>query len=251
MIVPAIPTPHIEAEKDAVAKTVLMPGDPKRAEFIAKTFLTAPVLINDIRGVHGYTGTYQGAPVSVMASGMGMPSMGIYSYELYAAYDVRNIIRVGTAGGLCERVRLRELVIAQGACTDSNYASQYHLNGTFAPIADYGLLSKAVAVAENHQFKYCVGNVLSTDMFYTDNDGRLDSETSVNMWGKMGVLAVEMEAAALYMNAARFGRRALAVCTISDHLMTGEALDALSRERTFTDMMTLALETAAAVNHDA
>ena len=230
------PTPHINAQNGDFAKTVLMPGDPLRAKFIAETFLENPRLVNNVRGIQGYTGTYKGVPVSVMASGMGMPSIGIYSYELFSAFGVENIIRVGSAGGMQASVKVRDIVIGMGACTNSNYASQYGLCGTFAPIASYDLLRTCVDKAEKLGYNHHVGNLLSSDTFYSD-------DTSSD-WGKMGVLAVEMEAAALYMNAARLGKRALAICTVSDHLLTGEATSSEERQLSFTEMMTLALETA-------
>ena len=230
------PTPHINAMPGDFAKTVLMPGDPLRAKFIAENFLENPRLVNNVRGIHGYTGTYKSVPVSVMASGMGMPSIGIYSYELFSAYEVENIIRVGSAGGMQSHIKLRDIVIGMGACTNSNYAIQYDLKGTFAPIANYKLLATCVDKADKMGVCYHVGNLLSSDTFYTD-------DTSSN-WGKMGVMAVEMEAAALYMNAARLGKNALAICTISDHLITNEETTSEEREKSFTDMITLALETA-------
>ncbi len=238
------PTPHINATPTDFAKTVLMPGDPLRAKFIAENFLTDAKLVNNVRGIHGYTGTYKGTPVSVMASGMGMPSIGIYSYELFNFFDVDNIIRVGSAGGMSENVKVRDIIIAQGACTDSNYAHTFNLPGTFAPIASFNLLKTAVNKADELNLKYCVGNVLSSDVFYGDMQGIPEEMTSSALWGKMGVLGVEMEAAALYMNAARAGKNALAILTVSDHLLTGEALSAEDRQNTFTDMMKLSLETA-------
>ncbi len=239
------PTPHIDAAPEQFAKTVLMPGDPLRSKFIAENFLQEPVLVNNVRGVQGYTGTYRGVPVSVMASGMGMPSIGIYSYELFHFFGVETIIRVGSAGGLSRRVKLRDLIVGMGACTDSNYASQFHLPGVFAPIADYHLLSVCMDTAKGLGLANCVvGNVLSSDLFYGDEDGLPEMQRAVSLWGKMGVLAVEMESAALYLNAARAGKRALGIFTVSDHLLTGEALSAADRQTTFTDMMSLALETA-------
>ncbi len=232
-------TAHIEANSGDFAKTVLMPGDPLRAKFIAENFLENARLINNVRGVQGYTGTYKGVPVSVMASGMGMPSMGIYSYELYNFFGVENIIRVGSAGAYSEKAKIKDIVIGMGACTDSNYAHQFYLPGTFAPIADFGILEKCVEKARELKLNFLVGNIISADTFYNEPEDK-----SVELWGKMGVLAVEMEAAALYMNAARAGKKALAICTISDHLLTGEATTALERQTTFTDMMRLALETA-------
>lgn len=238
------PTPHINASPEDFAPTVLMPGDPLRSEFIARNFLTGARLVNDVRGIHGYTGLYEGHPVSVMASGMGMPSIGIYSFELFSFFGVENIIRVGSAGSYQPGVRVRDIVLAQGACTDSTFAHQYHLPGTFAPIADFGLLRRCAGIAEKMSLKYHVGNVVSSDVFYGDTTGLSDSLKPVAAWSKMGVLAVEMETAALYMNAARTGKHALTVCTISDHLLTGEQTTAAERQSSFTDMMTLALKTA-------
>ena len=238
------PTPHINATPEDFAKTVLMPGDPLRAKFIAENFIDNPRLVNNVRGIQGYTGSYKGVPVSVMASGMGMPSIGIYSHELYNFFGVENIIRVGSAGGMSKKVGVRDIIIAQGACTDSSYAHTFHLPGTFAPIADYTLLSTAVNKAQEMKLSYTVGNVLSSDIFYGDTAGLSPDEAPAPLWGKMGVVGVEMEAAALYMNAARAGKRALAILTVSDHLLTGEALSAEQRQNSFTDMMKLSLETA-------
>lgn len=232
-----MPTPHNSAKPGDFAKTVLMPGDPLRAKFIADTFLENAKLVNNVRGIHGYTGTYKDVPVSVMASGMGMPSIGIYSYELFSQYDVDNIIRIGSAGAISAKLKLRDVVAAQGACTNSNFAHQYGLPGAFAPIADYTLLETAVAVAREIGVEMPVGNVLSSDTFY-------DASGSTMKWAEMGVLAVEMEAAALYMNAAKLGKRGLAICSISDSIVTGEELDAAQRQTTFTTMMKIALETA-------
>ncbi len=238
------PTPHINATPEDFAATVLMPGDPLRAKFIAENFLDGARLVNNVRGIQGYTGTYRGVPVSVMASGMGMPSIGIYSYELFNFFGVENIIRVGSAGGMSEKVHVRDIVIGMGACTDSNYASNYHLPGTFAPIADYGLLRAAIEQADKMNLSYHVGNVLSSDVFYGDSEGVPEGMQTRALWAKMGVLAVEMESAALYMNAARAGKRGLGIFTVSDHLVTGEATTAEERQNTFTDMMKLSLETA-------
>ena len=232
-------TPHNSAKKGDFAKTVLMPGDPLRAKFVAENFLTDAKLVNNVRGIGGYTGTYKGIPVSVMASGMGMPSMGIYSYELYKFYGVENIIRIGSAGALQAHIKLRELVFGMGACTTSNYVAQYGLHGTFAPTASWKLLSTAVSAAQELGMKYHVGNLLSSDVFYNE-----DADEANPAWTKMGVMAVEMEAAALYMNAARAGKNALAICTVSDHLITGEQTTAEERQTTFTAMMETALETA-------
>lgn len=234
----SIPTPHNEAKLGDIAKTVLMPGDPLRAKFIADTYLEDVVCFNKVRNMLGFTGTYKGKKVSVMGGGMGMPSIGIYSYELFNFYDVDNIIRIGSAGGLSDRVKLRDVVIGMGASTNSNYAAQYKLPGTFAPIADFDLLRKAVEAAEKLNIKTVVGNVLSSDTFYNDDKDAND------LWRKMGVLAVEMEAAALYMNAARAGKNALCILTISDHIYTGEELSAEDRQKTFRDMMEIALEIA-------
>ena len=238
------PTPHIACTPDDFAKTVLMPGDPLRAKFIAETFLTDPVLVNNVRGIQGYTGTCDGVRVSVMASGMGMPSIGIYSYELYNFFGVENIIRIGSAGAYSPDVHVRDVVIAQGACYDSNYAKQFNLPGTFSAISDYTLLSTAVETAKELGLRYHVGNLVSSDRFYGDPEAFTDAEQPLNAWGKMGVLCVEMEAAALFMNAARAGKRALAICTISDHLITGENLPAEARQNSFTEMMQLALAVA-------
>lgn len=228
-------TPHNSASKGDIAKTVLMPGDPLRAKFIAEHVLEDAVCFNRVRNMFGYTGTYKGKEVSVMGSGMGMPSMGIYSYELFSEYDVDRIIRIGSAGGYADDVHVRDVIIAMAASTDSNYASQYRLGGTFAPTADYGMLSAAVEAAQQKNIPVKVGNVLSTDVFY-----HVDSEYATR-WKNMGVLATEMECAALYMNAAYFGKKALGIFTVSDHLFTGEELSAEERETTFTDMMEIAL----------
>ncbi|MBR5230322.1 MAG: purine-nucleoside phosphorylase [Firmicutes bacterium] len=231
------PTPHISAKPGDFAETVLMPGDPLRAKFIAETFLEDAVLVNNVRGVQGYTGTYKGKRVSVMASGMGMPSIGIYSYELFNFYDVKNIIRVGTAGVVRPDLKVRDVVIGQGACTNSNFANQFNLPGNYAPICSYELLKKAVDAAEKMGVNPVVGNLYSSDCFYDDSMRLSD-------WQKMGVLAVEMEAAALYMNAARAGKNALAICTISDNPFTGEVTTAEERQMSFTKMMEIALEIA-------
>ena len=229
-------TPHNEAKPGDIAKTVLMPGDPLRSKFIADTFLENPKLVNNVRGVQGYTGTWKGKPVTVMASGMGMPSIGIYSHELFNFYNVDRIIRIGSAGSLSENVHVMDIVIAQGACTNSAWANQYKIPGTFAPIADYELLAKAVEVAKQQGTNTVVGNVLSSDPFYND-------DTTANAaWIKMGVLCVEMEAAALYMEAARSKKKALAVLTISDEILTGKELNSSDRQTGFHKMMELALE---------
>ncbi len=241
-------TPHIKAEKGDFAKTVLMPGDPLRSEFIAKNFLDDARLVNNVRGVQGYTGTYKNVPVSVMASGMGMPSMGIYSYELFSFFGVENIIRVGSIGSMSRDVNIRDIILGMGACTNSNYSANYNLPGTFAPIADFNILRVAAEKAEALGLNYHVGNVLSSDTFYNDEEDLEAREGALAKWGKMGVLGVEMEAAALYMNAARLKKSALAICTVSDSLVTGEATSSEERQTSFTEMMTLALETAIALN---
>ncbi len=233
-----VTTPHINTEKDAFGRTVLMPGDPLRSKFIAENFLENAVLVNNIRGIQGYTGTFKGIKVSVMASGMGMPTIGIYSYELFRFFDVQNIMRIGSTGAMQENVKVRDIVFGMGACTNSNYASQYGLGGTFAPIASYTLLKEAVAQAEQIGAQYHVGNILSSDVFYNDNSAANEG------WQKMGVLCVEMEAAALYMNAARCKKNALAILTVSDSLVTGEETTAQERQNSFTQMMEIALNTA-------
>lgn len=238
------PTPHINSKPEDFGQTVLMPGDPLRAKYIAENFLENPVLVNNVRGVQGYTGTYKGVRISVMASGMGIPSIGIYAYELFNAYGVRNIMRIGSAGSINHDIHVRDIVIAQGACTDSNFMHQYHLDGTFAPIASYEMMRTAVECCEAVGAKYHVGNVLSTDNFYNDDSGLPTDLQTVPMWQRMGVMACEMEAAGLYATAARWGKNALCICTISDHMLTGEELPAEERQTSFREMMTVALETA-------
>ena len=230
-------TPHIKASLGDFAKTVLMPGDPLRSKFIAENFLDDARLVNDVRGIQGYTGLYRGRPVSVMASGM-----GIYSYELFNLFGVENIIRVGSAGGLSPDIKIRDIIIGMGASTTSAFADCYGLGGSFSAIADYTLTSMAVAECQRLGIDHAVGNLLSSDTFYNPNPTALDG------WRKMGILGVEMEAAALYMNAAYAGKRALAICTVSDHILTGEALDSDARQSSFTDMMTVALNIAAALD---
>ena len=239
-----IPTPHIEAKQGDFADTVLMPGDPLRSKFIAEHFLEDAVLVNNVRGVQGYTGYYKGKRVSVMASGMGQPAIGIYSYELFNAYGVKNIMRIGSAGSINPDIHVRDIVIAQGACTDSNFMHQYHIDGTYAPIASYEMMRTAVECCEELGATYHVGNVLSTDNFYNDDDGLPEALKTVPMWQKMGVMACEMEAAGLYATAARWGKNALCICTISDHMLTGEELPAEERQTSFREMMQVALETA-------
>ncbi len=231
-----IPTPHINAKEGDFADTVLMPGDPLRAKYIAETYLEDAKCVTDVRNMLGFTGTYHGRKISVMGAGMGMPSIGIYSHELFNFYNVDRIIRIGSAGSLSENVHVMDIVIAQGACTNSAWANQYKIPGTFAPIADYELLAKAVEVAKQQGTNTVVGNVLSSDPFYND-------DTTANAaWIKMGVLCVEMEAAALYMEAARSKKKALAVLTISDEILTGKELNSSDRQTGFHKMMELALE---------
>lgn len=232
------PTAHNGAKLGEIAKTVLMPGDPLRAKFIAENFLEDVVQFNSVRNMLGYTGTYKGKRISVMGGGMGMPSIGIYSYELFNFYDVDNIIRIGTAGSLKNEVHLRDVVVGLGASTNSNYVSQYNLPGTFAPIASFDLVSDAVKVAKEKNINAVVGNILSSDTFYCAD------ETATDKWRSMGIVAVEMEAAALYMNAAQAGKNALCLLTISDHVLTGESLSAEDRQLSFTQMMEIALEIA-------
>ena len=228
------PTPHIGAQYGEIAPTVIMAGDPLRVKFMAEKYLENPVLFNGVRGMLGYTGTYQGKRVSMMGHGMGMPSIGLYTYELYHFYDVKTIIRVGSAGAYHKDLHLGDIVVAEGACTDSNYGDQYELGGVFAPIADFNLLRKAADACEEKGCHYMVGNVLSSDVFYRENP-------RTERWIAMGVLAVEMEVAALYMNAARSGNRALGILTISDHILTGEVTTSEQRQTSFTNMMEVAL----------
>ena len=227
------PTPHIGAQYGEIAETVIMAGDPLRAKLMAEKFLDDAVQFNNVRGMLGFTGTYKGKRISVMGHGMGMPSIGIYTYELFNFYGVKTIIRVGSAGAIQTDLHVGDLVIAQGACTNSNYAAQYELPGTYAPIGDFQLLRKAAESCDRMGYTYQVGNVLSSDVFYNENAHN-------DKWSAMGVLAVEMEIAALYMNAARSGNRALAICTVSDHIITGEMTTAEERQNTFTKMMDVA-----------
>ena len=233
-----IPTPHNSASAGDFAKTVLMPGDPLRAKYIAETYLENPKQVTAVRNMLGYTGIYKGKEISVMGSGMGIPSIGIYSYELFHFYDVDSIIRIGSAGGLQDGLKLMDVVVAMGACTNSNFAAQYGLPGTFAPIADYELMNRAIEIAKAQGTNVVVGNVLSSDTFYNADS------TANDKWKSMGVLAVEMEAAALYMNAAKAGKKALCLLTISDHIYTGEELSAADRQLSFGKMMEIALELA-------
>ena len=227
------PTPHIGAKYGEIAETMIMAGDPLRVKFMAENFLENPVQFNNVRGMLGFTGTYKGKRISVMGHGMGMPSIGIYTYELFNFYGVKSIIRVGSAGSIHPDLHVGDLIIAQGACTNSNYVSQYELPGTYAPIANFDLLRGAAEACDRLGYRYKVGNVMSSDTFYTENPQN-------EKWMKLGVLAVEMEIAALYMNAARSGNRALGICTISDHILTGEVTTAEERQTTFTKMMDVA-----------
>lgn len=236
-----MPTTHNSAKEGAFAKNVLMPGDPKRSSMIAHKYLDDPQLVNDVRGVQGYTGMYHGVPVSVMASGMGIPSVAIYSHELYQNYGVENIIRIGSAGAICKQLKLKDIVAAIGACTDSNYGSQFGLPGCFAPVCSYGLLSTAVSCAENMGIDFSVGNIYTTDAFYDL------PQTNLN-WGKMGVLAVDMETAGLYCNAAYAKENAISLISISDHLVTKEALSPDDRCASFQEMISLALAVAEKIN---
>jgi len=234
----SVPTPHISAKLGDFAKTVLMPGDPLRAKFIAENYLENAVLVNNVRGVQGYTGYYKGKRVSVMASGMGQPSIGIYSYELFNFYGVEAIIRVGSCGSFSPELHARDIIVAMGACTNGNYASQYKLPGTFCPIADFDLVRRAAEECEKMGVNYRVGNILSSDMFYDDANSGME-------WAKMGVLGVEMESAALYCNAARAGKKALCICTVSDSFIYPEEnTTAEERQISFTKMMEIALNLA-------
>ncbi|MCM1507413.1 MAG: purine-nucleoside phosphorylase [Ruminococcus flavefaciens] len=230
-------TPHNNAKKGDIAETVIMPGDPLRAKFIAENYLDNPVCYNEVRGMYGYTGTYKGTRISVQGSGMGIPSMAIYSWELYNEYGVQNIIRTGTAGAIADNVNLRDIVIAMSASTNSAYASQYNLPGTYAPTASWKILSKAVEVTRQKNVNYHIGNILSSDTFYDDSD-------SLSQWQKMGVLGIEMETAGLYMNASRAGKNALCILTVSDCPLRNLSTTAEERQTSFRDMMEIALETA-------
>ncbi|MBO5982858.1 MAG: purine-nucleoside phosphorylase [Clostridia bacterium] len=233
-----VPTPHITAKLGDFADTVLMPGDPLRAKFIAENFLEDAVLVNNVRGVNGYTGYYKGKRVSVMASGMGQPSIGIYSYELFNFYDVKTVIRIGSCGSFHEDLHVRDIIVAMGACTNGNYAMQYNLPGTYAPIADFDLVRRAAELCEKAGVNYKVGNIFSSDIFYDESNSGME-------WTKMGVLGVEMESAALYCNAARAGKKALCICTVSDSFIHPEEnTTAEERQNSFTKMMEIALELA-------
>lgn len=234
----SVPTPHITAKLGDFADTVLMPGDPLRSKFIAENFLEDAVLVNNVRGVNGYTGYYKGKRVSVMASGMGQPAIGIYSYELFNFYDVKNIFRIGSCGSFDKDLHARDIIIAMGACTNGNYAMQYNLPGTFCPIADFDLVRRAAELCEKAGINYKVGNIFSSDTFYDDANSGMQ-------WAKMGVLGVEMESAALYCNAARAGKKALCICTVSDSFIYPEEnTTAEERQNSFTKMMEIALELA-------
>lgn len=240
-------TPHIAAGRGDIAESILLPGDPLRAKFIAENYLENPVQFNSVRNMFGYTGTYKGKKISVMGTGMGLPSIGVYSYELIHFYGVRNLIRVGSCGAITKETGIGDIIMAEGACTNSNYAHQYELPGTFSAIASFDLLRKAVDAADAHGFPYQVGNILSSDLFYSETP-------EWKAWAKMGCLAVEMEAYALYCNAARANAlldrkqekvKALALFTVSDSLVTGEQTTALERQNSFTNMMEVALDVAA------
>lgn len=238
-----IPTPHINANQGDIAKTVLMPGDPLRAKFIAENYLSNIVQYNTVRGMYGYTGEYNGKRISVQGSGMGIPSIGIYSYELYNFYGVENIMRIGSAGAIHDDLNIGDIVIGMGACTNSNFASQYNLPGTFSTICDFNMLKTVVEKTEDiankyNNFNYKIGNILSSDTFYDDQ------ENALILWKKMGVLAVEMEAAGLYMNASRAGKKALCILTISDCPFKGTSSSSEERQNSFTNMMEIALNTA-------
>ncbi len=231
-------TLHNMADISQIAETVLMPGDPRRAEYVAKNYLENAQLVNDIRCAYAYTGTYHGKKVTVMASGMGMPSIGIYSYELFRFYNVENIIRIGSCGTFVKDLHMKDMIIAMGACTDSNYAQQYRLPGTFAPIADFGLVRKAAELCEKKGLNYRVGNILSSDVFYDDADSALE-------WAKMGVLGVEMESCALYCNAARAGKKALCICSVTDSFVSDEEkLTPEERQNALHNMIEVGLEMA-------
>ncbi|MDO4725769.1 MAG: purine-nucleoside phosphorylase [Porphyromonadaceae bacterium] len=230
-----IPTPHIEAKLGDIAKTVIMAGDPLRAKFMAEKYLENPVQYNNVRGMLGYTGIYNGKRVSIQGHGMGIPSIGIYTYELFNFYEVDTIIRVGSAGAIDDDLNIGDIVMGMGACTNSNYASQYNLSGTYAPIANFELLRRAADEAQKRGYRYKVGNLYSSDTFYDDD------QTTLKQWQKMGVLAVEMEAPALYMNAARAGKKALCICTISDCPFKNVATTSQERQTAFTNMMEVAL----------
>ena len=233
-------TPHNAANSGDIAQTVLLPGDPLRAKVISERFLKDAVQFNSVRNMYGFTGTYEGKRVSVMGTGMGMPSIGIYASELVKFYDVKNLIRIGSCGAITDKIKIGSIIMAQGACTDSNFAHQYDLPGTYSAIASYDLLSKAVESARSRKYDFEVGNIVSTDIFYNETE-------EWKKWAKMGCLANEMESYALYCIAARAGVNALALFTVSDSLVTGEATSAAERENNFTGMMQIALDVAASL----
>ena len=231
-------TPHIQPKEHKIAKTVLMPGDPLRAKYIAENFLDNVVQFNEVRNMFGYTGTYKGKEISVMGSGMGIPSIGIYSYELYHFFNVDTIIRIGSCGALQENVNLYDIIIAKAASTNSNYVDQYQIPGHFAPIADFDLITKAKQKADELGAVSHVGNILSSDTFYNANPHFNDQ------WKRMGILGIEMESAALYLNATYAGKKALGIFTVSDHIIKQEETTAEERQNSFTQMMEVALEIA-------
>jgi len=231
-------TPHIDPQGEEIAETILLPGDPLRAKFIAETYLDNHRCFNEVRGMYGFTGTYGGRKVSVMGTGIGVPSIALYSYELIHVFDVKNLIRVGSCGTIQEDIDLYDIVIAQGASTDSNYLSQFGLPGTYAPLASYRLLEKAKRIADEHGQRTHVGNILSSDIFYNDNPEALGK------WAKMGILAVEMESAGLFANAAAAGVDALGIFTVSDNIPAGLHITPQERETAFTKMIEIALELA-------
>ena len=231
-------TPHNEAQTGDIAKIVLMPGDPLRAKLIAETYLEDAVCYNTVRNMLGYTGNYKGKRISVQSSGMGVPSMGIYSMELYRDYDVDTIIRVGSAGAISDSLSMGDVVIGMGLCTDSAYVSQYDLPGTYTPVADFGLVKLASEIMEERGVSYQTGVILTSDLFYTDE------KDAVAKWKKMNVLCVEMESLALYCNAVRLGKKALTMLTISDLPLRGEAMGADERRTSFTVMLEAALRLA-------
>jgi purine-nucleoside phosphorylase len=231
-------TPHIDPQGEEIAETILLPGDPLRAKFIAETYLDNHRCFNEVRGMYGFTGTYGGRKVSVMGTGIGVPSIALYSYELIHVFDVKNLIRVGSCGAIQEDIDLYDIVIAQGASTDSNYLSQFGLPGTYAPLASYRLLEKAKRIADEHGQRTHVGNILSSDIFYNDNPEALGK------WARMGILAVEMESAGLFANAAAAGVDALGIFTVSDNIPAGLHITPQERETAFTKMIEIALELA-------
>lgn len=233
-----VPSACNEAQLGDIAKAVLMPGDPLRAKYVAETYLENPVCFNQVRGMFGYTGLYKGKRISVMGSGMGVPSMGLYAFELYKYYDVDCIIRIGTAGGLCDSVKLRDVVIAMTASTNSNFADQYGFPGYLAPVADYGMLKHAMDAADKRNINAVAGSVFTSDQFYNANPNAAQKAR------ELGHLAVEMETAGLYYTAMYTGKKALSVLTISDHVFTGEGLSAMDRQESFNDMMLIALDAA-------